>query len=101
MRPRQGCLERKSFSPDFITGAAELFTEACGELPRALLALGGITLETVSEQEREQAPEGRQGYTALLSFNFYACTYGSHSSPFSFFKSSTPSVSRRRPASRQ
>jgi hypothetical protein len=39
MRPWRECLERKSFSLDFITGAAELFTEDSGEL-RALLALG-------------------------------------------------------------
>jgi hypothetical protein len=40
MRPWQGCLERKLFSLDFMIGAAELFTEDCGELPVALLALG-------------------------------------------------------------
>jgi hypothetical protein len=40
MRPWLTCLERKSFSPEFIFGAAELFTEACGELRGALLALG-------------------------------------------------------------
>ena len=40
MRPRQECLERKTFSLHFIFGAAELFTEDCGELLGALLALG-------------------------------------------------------------
>jgi hypothetical protein len=40
MRPWQGCLERKSFPLHFIFGAAELFTEGCGELLGALLALG-------------------------------------------------------------
>jgi hypothetical protein len=40
MRPGQGCLERKSFSLAFIAAAAELFTEVCGELFEALLALG-------------------------------------------------------------
>ena len=40
MRPWQECLERKTFSPGFILGAAELFTEDCGEVSRALLALG-------------------------------------------------------------
>jgi len=40
MRPWQEYLERKSFSPDFIFGAAELFTEGSGELPGVLLALG-------------------------------------------------------------
>ena len=40
MRPWRECLERKPFTLDFMTGAAELFTEASGELPRALLALG-------------------------------------------------------------
>jgi len=39
MRPWQACLERKTFSLDFIGGAAELFTEGSEELPRALLAL--------------------------------------------------------------
>jgi hypothetical protein len=40
MRPWRECLERKSFSLDFIDRAAELFTEDCGELFGALLALG-------------------------------------------------------------
>ena len=40
MRPWQECLDRNSFSPDFTSGSAELFTERCGELARALLALG-------------------------------------------------------------
>jgi len=40
MRPWQACPERKSFSLDFIFGAAELFTEGCGELIEALLAFG-------------------------------------------------------------
>ncbi len=40
MRPWQDCLERKTFRPDFIGGAAELFTEGSGELPGALLAIG-------------------------------------------------------------
>jgi hypothetical protein len=40
MRPWPECLERKSFSLLFIFGAAELFTEDCGELLGALLALG-------------------------------------------------------------
>jgi hypothetical protein len=40
MRPWPECLERKSFSLDFITGVAELFTEDSGELLGALLALG-------------------------------------------------------------
>ena len=39
MRPWLVCLERKSFSLTFVMGAAELFTEGCGELPGALLAL--------------------------------------------------------------
>jgi len=51
MRPGQACLERKTFSPDFIFGAAELFTAGCGELLGALLAVGCITLETVSANE--------------------------------------------------
>jgi hypothetical protein len=38
MRPWQECLERKSFSLDFIFRAAELFTFGCGALERALLA---------------------------------------------------------------
>jgi len=40
MRPWQACRERKTFSLDFTFGAAELFTEGCGELFEALLALG-------------------------------------------------------------
>ena len=40
MRPGRECLERKSFSLLFMGSSAELFTEVCGELPRALLALG-------------------------------------------------------------
>jgi len=40
MRPGQASLERKSFSRTFMIGAAELFTEGCGELFEALLALG-------------------------------------------------------------
>jgi hypothetical protein len=40
MRPGQEYLERKLFSPDFNIGAAELFTEGCGELLGALLAFG-------------------------------------------------------------
>jgi hypothetical protein len=40
MRPRRECLERKTFSLPFILVSAELFTERCGELLRALLALG-------------------------------------------------------------
>jgi len=40
MRPWRECLERKSFSLDFMTGAAKLFTDSCGELRRALLVLG-------------------------------------------------------------
>jgi len=40
MRPGRVCLERKSCSRLFILGAAELFTEGCGELRRALLAFG-------------------------------------------------------------
>jgi len=40
MRPWRECLERKSLSLDFMNGAAELFTEDCGELLGALLALG-------------------------------------------------------------
>jgi hypothetical protein len=40
MRPRQACLERKSFSLHFIFGSAKLFTDGCGELLGALLALG-------------------------------------------------------------
>ena len=38
MRPWQECLERKTFSLDFIFRAAELFTFGCGALDRALLA---------------------------------------------------------------
>jgi len=38
MRPGQACLERKSFSLDFIFRAAELFTFGCGALARTLLA---------------------------------------------------------------
>src|ERR1051325_10780391 len=37
MRPEAFCLIRKSFSPPFIFGAAQLFTAGCGELFRALL----------------------------------------------------------------
>jgi hypothetical protein len=40
MRPETGCLDRKSVSPGFMLAAAELFTEGCGELLWALLALG-------------------------------------------------------------
>ena len=40
MRPRQACLERKTFSPDFIFGAAKLFTAGCGEVWEDLLAVG-------------------------------------------------------------
>ena len=40
MRPWQACLGRKGFSLDFISAAAELFTDGCGELSGALLALG-------------------------------------------------------------
>jgi len=40
MRPWRECLERKSLSLDFMNGAAELFTEACGKPSEALLALG-------------------------------------------------------------
>jgi len=40
MRPGLECLERERISLLFIFGAAELFTEDCGELRRALLALG-------------------------------------------------------------
>ena len=40
MRPWQACLERKSLPPDLCFGAAKLFTEGCGELLGALLALG-------------------------------------------------------------
>jgi len=45
MRPTTTILGRKIF------GAAELFTGGCGELPGALLAAGGIPLETVSDAE--------------------------------------------------
>jgi len=38
MRPWRECLERKTFSLNFIFRAAELFTAGCGELFRALLA---------------------------------------------------------------
>jgi hypothetical protein len=38
MRPWQACLERKTFSLDFIFRAAELFTFGCGALIRTLLA---------------------------------------------------------------
>jgi hypothetical protein len=65
MRPWQGCLERKRFSLDFTSGAAELFTEACGELLGALLALGGITLETVSGAKPQ--PKLSQENTELFS----------------------------------
>jgi hypothetical protein len=40
MRPWQVCLERKSFSLDFIFGAAKLFTVGCGELFRGFLPAG-------------------------------------------------------------
>jgi hypothetical protein len=40
MRPRQGCLEGKTFSPVFLFSAAKLFTDSCGELLRALLVFG-------------------------------------------------------------
>jgi hypothetical protein len=40
MRPRQECLERKTFSLHFIVDAAKLFTVGCGELGRALLTAG-------------------------------------------------------------
>ena len=40
MRPRQACLVRKTFSLDFIFGAAKLFTAGSGELGRTLLAVG-------------------------------------------------------------
>jgi hypothetical protein len=40
MRPEEGCLGRKSFSREFIFGAAQLFTAGCGELFEALLAIG-------------------------------------------------------------
>jgi hypothetical protein len=40
MRSEPACLERKTFSLPFIIGAAKLFTAACGELFRALLAGG-------------------------------------------------------------
>jgi len=40
MRPEEGCFGRKSFSLEFIFGAAQLFTVGCGELFRALLANG-------------------------------------------------------------
>jgi hypothetical protein len=39
MRPWQTYLERKISSANFIFGAAEIFTEGCGELVGALLAL--------------------------------------------------------------
>ena len=44
MRPTLCLANRKSFV------APELFTGLCGELREALLAAGGITLETVSDQ---------------------------------------------------
>jgi hypothetical protein len=40
MRPGPACLERKTFSPDFIFDSAKLFTAGCGELFRALLTGG-------------------------------------------------------------
>jgi hypothetical protein len=40
MRPRRACLERKTFSPDFIFAAAKLFTAGCGEAWEDLLAVG-------------------------------------------------------------
>jgi hypothetical protein len=40
MRPEGLCPVRKSFSPQFILGDAQLFTAGCGELLRALLAVG-------------------------------------------------------------
>jgi hypothetical protein len=40
MRPEEVCLGRKTFSLDFISGAAKLFTAVCGELLLALLASG-------------------------------------------------------------
>jgi hypothetical protein len=40
MRPWRECLERKSFSLDFMTRAAKLFTDSCGELRRGLLVVG-------------------------------------------------------------
>ena len=51
MRPTLCLANRKSFV------APELFTGLCGELREALLAAGGITLETVSElQEYTASP---------------------------------------------
>src|SRR5438552_13629655 len=40
MRPAGLCLGRKSFSPPFILGAAQLFTAGCGEIFGDLLASG-------------------------------------------------------------
>jgi hypothetical protein len=40
MRPGKECLGRKSFSLQFIRGAAQLFTVGCAELLPALLAAG-------------------------------------------------------------
>ena len=40
LRSNRRCLVRKSFPLEFIFGAAELFTEGCGELLLALLTLG-------------------------------------------------------------
>jgi len=39
MRPGPDCLERKTFSPLFISALPELFTESWGELFSALLVL--------------------------------------------------------------
>src|SRR5881394_3421921 len=44
MRPAGLCLGRKSFSPPFILGAAQLFTAGCGEFFGDLLASGSITV---------------------------------------------------------
>src|SRR5216683_2794285 len=48
MRPEQACLGRESFSPEFMFGAAKLFTSAAGRLLRERPRRCGITLETVS-----------------------------------------------------
>jgi hypothetical protein len=48
MRPGPECLGRKTFSPGFIGGTAQLFTVGSGQRLGALLADGRITVGTVS-----------------------------------------------------
>ena len=61
MRPTLCLANRKSFV------APELFTGLCGELREALLAAGGITLETVSEHKEYTASPINLGTTPSQS----------------------------------